>query len=594
METKQKKKLTIFSILGLTSLSLIVSAAFVGKTGIIKPMNATDCDHKSVEYYNGFSDAGTGSGYVEHWACCQCHTAWADESRYIVLGNTIEDRSKLNTEVGFSFDWGAYMFTPTYDSTNERALYSSSKFHIAEDHEHDPYAFIETKSKRSLEGYESIKFHILNDTSADTLNVQFLKGKSGADWADIGFGVIPFEKGVSKAVEFSADLWNYKIADSSSGPCFLIKNPNKDEVTGSFSIGVEFISQESKINAVIDAINELPNATDYNMPADVYRIKAVKNVEALYNNLEDNLKPYVTNYDRLASILSKCENYDVVYTMDSSKNISVIPSYVPGPYSSTKGGSATFGSDYVGNYIDVTSDAEGRAALDINNFSSGGYLTLYFYVKVSSSCDIYLSDGTSNDGWGKNWKNTWSMTGLWCNANTWRQIAIDVSTGIFASNWSLGFRTEDTGITFQISDIYGCHPSRVEIPYYFGQRTPTAETHQQFGTVYNLIPSQWSIENPGSGTMASADAGVLSSALPEGYTKMIFAIYNPNTSASKCLIAGGNPWDNGSNTTLAPQAWTIVEIVEKDFAINDTGKTYYYIDNALVSGWKITAIFAEK
>lgn len=353
----------------------------------------------------------------------------------------------------------------------------------------------------------------------------------------------------------------------------------------------KFFGEE--INSVISAINELPEVNNYTLPADAYVLNNIRRVEGLYNNLADNLKSFITNYDKLKANLDKCDKYDVAYKMDSTKTINVIPSHVPN-YKSNNGGTATFGSAYVGDYIDVTSATDGRAALDFYNFSCDGFQTLYFYVKVSVACDIYLSDGTSNDGWGKDWKNSWSLTGTWCNANQWTQIAINTNTGIFASNWSLGFRTEEKGFTYQISNIYGYKPEKVEVSYYFGQRTATAETYDSFGTVYSLIQEQWFIDHPDSGTIASVGQGVLSNALPKGFTKLTFAIYNPNATASTFHISGGNPWKDGNMTTLAPQSWTVVEIKDNDFSIVDTGTSYYYANNADAAGWKITAIFAVK
>ena len=191
------------------------------------------------------------------------------------------------------------------------------------------------------------------------------------------------------------------------------------------------------------------------MPDGIGVIGRIRETEKAYNALTAAEKEQVDNYAKVESLLAAIDGYDRVYKNDATDG-TVIPSYVPN-YTSTVGGSATTRTDELyGNVLTVTSDANGKAALSFTNFPSvAKYEKIYFYAKVSQSCNIYLSDGTTNDGWGANWKNNWSVDGYWCNADTWRLVEIDVSSGYVGTNFALGFRADTTGFTFEISDFYG-------------------------------------------------------------------------------------------------------------------------------------------
>ena len=185
------------------------------------------------------------------------------------------------------------------------------------------------------------------------------------------------------------------------------------------------------ISSELDEVNKLIAALpdSITMPDAIGQIGRIRDVEKKYNALSDENKAEVENYAKVETLLQAIEGYDRVYKNDATDG-TVIPSYVPGGYSSEVGGSATTRTDDVyGNVLTVTSDASGRAAFHLKNFPDvSKYSKVYFYARIIGvSCDIYLSDGITNDGWGENWKNTWSTSGFWCNANTWRLIEIDVA-----------------------------------------------------------------------------------------------------------------------------------------------------------------------
>ncbi|MCQ2742545.1 MAG: hypothetical protein MJ239_04525 [Bacilli bacterium] len=99
-----KKNLFLLSVAAL-SVSLVVgTAAIIANTEQkMTPGLAGDCTHSHVEHYYGESPA-MGNGILEHWACCDCHHAWADEARTILLtDDTIRDRRGLTVPLYGSF-----------------------------------------------------------------------------------------------------------------------------------------------------------------------------------------------------------------------------------------------------------------------------------------------------------------------------------------------------------------------------------------------------------------------------------------------------------------------------------------------------------
>ncbi|MBE5742398.1 MAG: hypothetical protein E7360_03645, partial [Clostridiales bacterium] len=360
------------------------------------------------------------------------------------------------------------------------------------------------------------------------------------------------------------------------------------------SIFVESVYEVNKL------IEELPDSVT--MPDGIGVIGRIRDVEKKYNALSDGNKEQVDNYAKVESLLASIEGYDRVYKNDASDG-TVIPSYVPGGFSSPIGGSATTRQDAVyGNVLTVESNADGKAALSFTNFPSiEKYAKIYFYVKVSVACDIYLSDGTTNDGWGENWKNTWSTSGFWCNANTWRLIEIDVANdGYIGTNFALGFRTNTTGFTFEISDFYGyTDAAPEETSLMFGTQVDSGETNE-YGKIYNISREQWYIDNNNVNTIGTLQANKLANALPSGYETFYFWMYNGTDTEYNFHLAGdvsGTWTDSADSVALKVGEWTKVTISAEDIALNKNGQWYVYIlggdgAGAAKDGWKISTIYA--
>ena len=119
----RKRKLILF----LTSCLVTVAGAAVAFTSLnenFKNYHATGCEHEVVEHYDLQLDSPT-SGAVEHWACCSCHTAWADEARTIELCSTIGNRENLNFNSTNALNLLNNFYSADY--SNSGLLFSSTK-----------------------------------------------------------------------------------------------------------------------------------------------------------------------------------------------------------------------------------------------------------------------------------------------------------------------------------------------------------------------------------------------------------------------------------------------------------------------------------
>ncbi|MBQ8394797.1 MAG: hypothetical protein IJX49_04410, partial [Clostridia bacterium] len=304
------------------------------------------------------------------------------------------------------------------------------------------------------------------------------------------------------AVNGDVDMSNYYcVIKNNATPTYAFSNADYKPI----------LISEALYN-VRNLINGLPDSVT--MPDGIGVIGRIRETEKAYNALTAAEKEQVDNYAKVESLLAAIDGYDRVYKNDATDG-TVIPSYVPN-YTSTVGGSATTRTDELyGNVLTVTSDANGKAALSFTNFPSvAKYEKIYFYAKVSQSCNIYLSDGTTNDGWGANWKNNWSVDGYWCNADTWRLVEIDVSSGYVGTNFALGFRADTTGFTFEISDFYGVLKGQTQTSTSFGNIADSGTTNV-YGTVYNLTQG-WSSDTD----LGAFNIGILSGALNEGHDSL--------------------------------------------------------------------------
>ena len=347
------------------------------------------------------------------------------------------------------------------------------------------------------------------------------------------------------------------------------------------------------ISAALDEINKLIAALpdSVTMPDAIGMITRIREVEKKYNALGEADKAAVENYAKVENLLAAIEGYDRVYKNDATDG-TVIPSYVPNN-TSTVGGTATTRTDDVyGNVLTVTSASDGKAALHFTNFPSiEKYAKIYFYVKVSVACNLYLSDGITNDGWGINWKNNWSVDGYGCNANTWRLVEIDPADGYIGTDFALGFKTETTGFTFEISDFYGLQNGGSG--HFFGVTEYSGERNE-YGGVYNISREQYYIDKNDTATIGTFEQSELADNLPSGYKYFYFWMYNPLTEAKVLKLEGnvGAGWVAAeTNVSLAPQTWTKVVISENDIEDNKNGTWYVYLENSDADGWQISPLY---
>ena len=377
----------------------------------------------------------------------------------------------------------------------------------------------------------------------------------------------------------------------------------KDSVnmSGSFAeTNKPTIINESLFN-VNKLISLLPESVT--MPDAITHVARIKDAEKAYNALTDELKAQVVGVEKLASLVDSVEGYDRIYKHDADDG-NVIASQVPSGYSSTIGGTATTRQDNQhGNVLTVKSDTDGKAALLFENFPDlSNYGKVYFYVRaIGASCDLYLSDGTENEGWGKNWKNTWSLSGLWLNDGNWGLMSFDLSESFNDANGNpiavrdifsgdslmIGLRTNVAGVTLEISDIYATEYIGDRTGLTFGTFADSGETNE-YGTVYNLTQG-WSSEKD----LGVINQGVMRSSLKTGHNALRFYMYNPNESDVTFYLSENTTWAITDVTTLKAKAWTEVEISREMIISNDNYLTYLCVSSgANTSGWQISPIYS--
>lgn len=220
------RKTKLFTTLAFSGILAFIGALVGTKANNIFGSHAGPCSHEHVEHYVGHTNSETGDGYVEHWACCECHTAWADEGKTIAIGDTIENRTKLDIDYGFEVNWGASKMAPTYDGST---TFTDHNFFISSEGD-DPYYYVKTITNKVLGDGEYVEFKIVNNSSANSLNVTILDGDV---WTELGIETIVCQKNIERTINFTSDQWNRK-------PRFLVKEPSKQETSGSLVFKVNF------------------------------------------------------------------------------------------------------------------------------------------------------------------------------------------------------------------------------------------------------------------------------------------------------------------------------------------------------------------
>ena len=455
------------------------------------------------------------------------------------------------------------------------------------------YTQYNTLARNNL--YDTVNMAVLNGYADAVLDseVYTKNQESGDGW----YGTEEFPILVENTSEYDKVVELAKTKDLSF---YHLSAENGATASKNFTVEAHkpaLISEAEKVNKLIA---QLPSSIT--MPEAVTLIPAIREAEAEYNALSEGEKQNVTNYDKLALLLNAIVGYDRVYRNDASDG-TVIPAYLPGGYAEAVGGAAATRTDSLyGNVLRVQSSVDGRAALHFKNFPfAEKYKKIYFYVKVNVACDIYLSDGIANDGWGVDWKNTWYTEGYWCNANTWRLIEVDVAAdGYIGTEFALGFKTSEKGLVFEISDFFGYGAGeRKEANFDFGVKADTG-TSNEYGKVYNLTREEYYINNGDTHTMGTLQQEELANALPSGYEYFYFWVYNGTGTEYNFHLAGDveGAWtDSQDSTTLPVGQWTKVVISAQDIQLNTNGQWYVYFlggdgKGSAKNGWKISTIYA--
>ena len=218
------KRKVYVSILTLGTIG-IVSALFSSNLSKKFETLAESCQHTHVEHYDGVINGTKGS--VEHWACCECHTAWADANKTIVIGNTIDNRSKIelnNIGVRYNVDWGAGKCEPCFDAN--RGYYFKN---YITNLEKDERCAIETiNSAFKLDANESIgSFGRITNKTSQVIRVDIHKRA----WGD---RVYSEYLGVNETKDFFVDIsaWNSEQSGENYGYAILCYNTEKQEAGG--------------------------------------------------------------------------------------------------------------------------------------------------------------------------------------------------------------------------------------------------------------------------------------------------------------------------------------------------------------------------
>lgn len=120
----KNKKMLIGIFSGIVAISALVFAN--SGEGYTWPVNAAGCDHTGViEHYE--ANATT----VEHWACCECHTAWADEARTIILRDGGVDKTRSNS----TYQVATYNDVPLYGWEDNSIALFDNEYGFAYKHE---------------------------------------------------------------------------------------------------------------------------------------------------------------------------------------------------------------------------------------------------------------------------------------------------------------------------------------------------------------------------------------------------------------------------------------------------------------------------
>lgn len=222
-----KKKFIICSLTG--ACAFLVSICVISnQKSQIENFNAKNCEHKHVEKYSGVAPTLTSNGIMKHYACCDCHTAWLDENKTIVIGNTVSDRSKIDI-----YQKTQYTVIDKSDISNDDILLLRND---------KPYVvgLDQTNWSQSLDGKGDGSFEYVNidDRKAVRISAENLttSQRSMLDASYSGYSSWVFNKKLSGKIEVSFDYKNYDLDCSS----FMSEARTHAVFIGNKTIGQEY------------------------------------------------------------------------------------------------------------------------------------------------------------------------------------------------------------------------------------------------------------------------------------------------------------------------------------------------------------------
>ncbi len=218
---KSKKQLLLFGVAVAGALSVIsLSLHSQWKEGQFFGVDAGECNHEVVEHYESTST------HIEHWACCQCHHAWADAERTILLSeDTRTDRSKIDVSdtYAFTLDWDQTKFLPYYDE-EFGYVYRTSGANITGTDWH----YVETISPEITDdAIKGAMFTLRNNT-----NVKFKLQIRTRAWNQIIVSDDFIEPGESKDLFVTKERWNTDPSGSNHGLSVWCQNTSEETVSG--------------------------------------------------------------------------------------------------------------------------------------------------------------------------------------------------------------------------------------------------------------------------------------------------------------------------------------------------------------------------
>ena len=201
----KKQKILTIGLLSIMSATAIGASLALNNANIIRG-KAEECAHEHVEHYLANDE------HIEHWACCDCHHAWADSAKTIEISeDTTLDRAKI--------DFGSKYFhaaIQSQDNTwgggdgwewvrNPLVIYDSEyNFAYSVTENNMRQLFFESNDVvTELASGKYYGMRVYNDSNA-TLDVTVVS----REWGGSNTRTVQIAVGESAFIYGNADLWN--------------------------------------------------------------------------------------------------------------------------------------------------------------------------------------------------------------------------------------------------------------------------------------------------------------------------------------------------------------------------------------------------